>query len=77
MKAKYIKRTKILSYAEKNGKEKDRKNYSVFLKHKVQICRSFHRRHLLLEYSEKSKRFIYVSNMQVATDVGESEPVAA
>lgn len=77
MKAKYIKKDKTLSYAEKNGKEKDMKNYSLFLKHKVQICRSFHRRHLLLQYSEKCKCFMYVNNMQVATDVGESGPVAA
>lgn len=77
MKAKYIKKDKTLSYAGKNGKEKGMKNYSLFLKHEVQICRFFYRRHLLLEYSEKCKCFMYVSNMQVTTDVGESEPVAA
>lgn len=58
-------------------KKKTGRTTQYFLNIKSKFVDPFTRRHLLLEYSEKSKRFIYVSNMQVATDVGESEPVAA
>lgn len=71
MKAKYIKKDKTLSYAEKNGKEKDRKNYYF------SNIKSFHRRCILLEYSEKCKCFIYINNMHAVTAVGEPGPVAA